>query len=87
MLIKVTEGLEVNVDKTCFNDMEMLDILVDLDSGDPLAVSKMCSRMFSKEDKKKLYNHLRDENGTVKTEVFVPVVMDIMKQLGEEEKN
>ena len=87
MLIKIADDLEVNVDKGCFNDMEMLDILVDLDSGDPLAISKLCTKMLSKEDKKKLYDHLRSEDGQVHTEVFAPVVMDIMNQLGTEEKN
>mgnify|MGYP007122063251 CR=1 FL=1 len=87
MLITIAENLEVDVDKGCFNDMEMLDILVDLDSGDPLAISKLCTRMLSKEDKKKLYDHFRDKDGQVRTEVFIPIVMDIMSKLGEEEKN
>ena len=87
MKVKTKEGLEINVNKEAFNDMEALDALVDLNDEDIFAISRICKKVFSKEDRKKLYDFYRDEDGRVKIETFIPVFTEIMESLGEEEKN
>ena len=88
MKIKTKDGLEIEVNKEAFNDMETLDALVDLNDEDVFAISRICKKVFSKEEKKKLYDFYRDKkDGQVKLEVFLPVFSEIMEQLGEEEKN
>lgn len=87
MLIKTKEGVEVNVEKEVFDDFETLDILVEANDGDPLALSKLCSKLFTKEDKKKLYDAYRSKDGRVTFETFIPVITDIMNSLGKSEKN
>ncbi len=87
MKVKTKEGLEINVNKEAFNDMETLDALVDLNDEDVFAISRLCKKVFSKEDRKKLYDFYRDEKGQVKLETFIPVFSYIMESLGEEEKN
>ena len=87
MKVKTKDGLEIDVNKEAFNDMETLDALVDLNDEDIFAISRICKKIFSKEEKKKLYDFYRDKNGQVTLEVFMPVFTEIMEALGEEEKN
>lgn len=87
MLVKLENGLEIEVNKEAFNDMEALDALVALQEEDIFAISKLCSKVFSNKEKKKLYDFCRDDKGKVKLETFVPVFSEIMEALGEEEKN
>lgn len=87
MLIKTKDGLEINVNKEAFNDMETLDALVDLNDEDVFAISRLCKKVFTKEEKKKLYDFYRDKDGQVKIETFIPVFTEILEALGENEKN
>lgn len=87
MKIKTSEGLEINVNKDAFNDMEAIDVLTDLVDGNPLAISKVCNLIMSKDEKKKLYDFYRSADGKVHVEKFIDVLAEIMTSLGEKEKN
>ncbi len=87
MKAQTKDGLEIEVNKDAFDDMEALDDLTDLVDGDPFAISRVCKRILSKEDKKKLYDFYRAEDGKVHVEKFIEVLTEIMLASGEEEKN
>lgn len=87
MLIKLEDGFEVEVNRDAFNDMEALDTLTRLVDGDPFAISKVSDLIMDKNEKKRLYDHCRNEEGKVSVEDFVKVLSQIMESLGQQEKN
>lgn len=87
MIVKTSEGLEINVRKDAFDDMEALEVLTDLVDGNPFAIPKVCNLIMDKEEKKKLYDFYRAEDGKVHVEKFISVLTEIMNSLGETEKN
>ena len=58
-------GFECLVDKKQMDDMELVDKIAEADAGNPLAVSAVIEKVLGKEQKAKLYNHLRNEDGRV----------------------
>lgn len=86
MLINI-EGLEVEINETAFDNMEVMDLLVEVDSGDPLAFSKLLNYVFTPAEKKKVYDFCREDDGRVTLEKFMPVWTEIMSQAGKHEKN
>lgn len=61
--------LELTVDLDVFNDMETIDILAELQSGEDAAIASwpgLITRIFGKDQKKRIYDLLRDpETGRV----------------------
>jgi hypothetical protein len=84
--IRLENGLNIEIQENALNNMELLDDLVDLDEGNGYAISRIVSRILSKEQKKKLYDHLR-EDGTVQVSKVVEALKEIFDKLGEQGKN
>lgn len=84
--IRLENGLNIEIQENALNNMELLDDLVDLDEGNGYAISRIVSRILSKEQKKKLYDHLR-EDGTVQVSKVVEAMKEIFDKLGEQGKN
>ena len=85
--IKLENGLTLEIDDNVLDDMELLDELVAMDEGDWHATSKVLERIVGKEQKKKLYDSVRDENGKVTITKINEVFMKIFEKLGEQAKN
>lgn len=88
-IVKVTleDGFQVEVDKSALDDMEFVDALADLQQDDALAISRVCNKLFTPEQKKALYDKLRDENGRVPVKAFSEVMKSIFEALGKQGKN
>ena len=84
---KLSNGFEYQIDEAIFDDMNFLDALADADEGDPLAASRVCRMLLGKEQKKKLYKMLENEDGRVPIEPVLNCVKEIMEALGDESKN
>lgn len=84
---KTESGFEFDVDKEVFDDMELLDALTEADRGSMTAVSEACVKILGKQQRQKLYDHLRQENGKVPIKLVSKEIINIMKLLGEEGKN
>lgn len=87
---KTESGFEFCVDENVMNDMEIIDALVDADSGNVLekatAISLICKKVL-KENKAKLYDHVRTEDGRVAPERLEKEMLDIFKAMGDTGKN
>ncbi len=79
-------GYEADIDETAANDMEFLDALTKMQEGDPTGLSIMCSILLSKEDKKRLYDTVRDERGRTPVEAVGAKLTEIIQQLGSKKK-
>lgn len=80
-------GFECLVDKKQMDDMELVDKIAEADAGNPLAVSAVIGKVLGKEQKVKLYNHLRNEDGRVPIEKVGEEIVEIITSLGSEGKN
>lgn len=78
-------GFEYEIDENTFDDMRFLDALAEADEGDPLAASRLCNMLLGKEQKKKLYKLLADDNGRVPVTEALNCVVEIMQDISEED--
>lgn len=80
-------GFTFNINNEDMNNMELLDAICELEEGSELAISKVCNLMFNKEDKKRLYNHVRNSNGKVPIDKIGSEIIDIFQSGGKAGKN
>lgn len=84
--IKLDCGAEINIDEKDLGNMELLDELVAVDEGDTTALTHIFRLIMSKEDKKKLYDALREE-GRVPVAKVIAALKELFDKLGEQGKN
>lgn len=79
---KTESGFKFEYDENNLNDMEFLDALVDAESGDESAALKsyslMVVKLLGKEQRKKLYDHVRTEAGIVPVELVEKELTEMM---------
>lgn len=80
-------GQAVTVDERILNDMEFLDCLAEADNDNPAALSMLVQRLLGKDQKKRVYNALRDKDGFVPAPEMSAVVVEIISAFGEAGKN
>lgn len=61
---KTSSGFEYEIEDHILDNMELVDAIVEVDENLG-AISKVVKMLLNKEQKKKLYDHLRTENGNV----------------------
>ena len=84
--VKLKDGFALHVRDNVMDDMELLDDLVELDGGNGYAISKILNRILDKDEKKKLYDHLRKDDVTPVTSVTA-AMKEIFDSLGDTGKN
>ncbi len=84
---KTKSGFEFSIEDESLDNMELLDALADVDGGNVAAISKASILLLGKEQKKKLYDHIRGEKGNVPIESFTDELADIMNEVGKKGKN
>lgn len=84
--MRTSSGFEINIDLSRFDNAELLDALSDMNAGDALAVSRVLTFILGK-DKKRLYDHLREEDGRVPIEKLNKEIEDIFELAGDPAKN
>ena len=85
--IVLENGLELEVNENSLNNMELLDALEEMTDGNELAISKVVKLMLGKENRKKLYDFIRDKDGRVPLEIVDKCLTEIMMLLGDKGKN
>lgn len=80
-------GFAYTLKESVKDDMELVDALAEIDAGNGLAMSTVCLKLLGKEQRKKLYDHVRAEDGTVPIEAVGEAIQDILTGMGTEGKN
>ena len=62
---KTSGGFEFEIDGGVLEDMEFVDALAETVNDNPLAFSNVCAILFGKEQRKRLYDFLRGDDGRV----------------------
>lgn len=83
MKVKSTTGFECEINTEAMNDMEVLELVVRIDEGDALAYSPFLTKLLGKENKARLYDHVREADGRVPIEKVAAEVGEILEQAGE----
>lgn len=83
--ILMDSGVEILVDEKVGDDIELLDEMIATDEGDPLALSRLCTKLLGKTEKKKLYDSLRTPEGRVPVTTVVPAIVEILTKMGRTE--
>lgn len=85
--IVLENGLELDVNESALNNMELLDALAEMTEENALALSKVVRLMLGKENRRILYDYIRKEDGTVPLEEIDKCVTEILNLLGDQGKN
>lgn len=80
-------GFKFDVDVDALDDAELLERMADAYAGDDgFALFDVMKKMLGAEQKKKLYDHLRDDKGKVSLRKVGEEMNDIFEQLSEDEE-
>lgn len=78
---KTESGFSIELEESTLDNMEVLDALSDLDEGNPLAMSRLVVKLLGKDGKKRLYDHLRTEDGRVPASAVESVIMELFQSI------
>lgn len=88
--VKTSSGLSVEYDPSAWDDMEVLDLIADLQGDDSgaamLAVPRLLGKLFSPEQKKAIYDHVRGEDGRVPPKRVAEELIEIIQASGDGKK-
>lgn len=76
-------GFEFDVSDSVIDNMELLDAVAEMQDENPLALSRLCTLMFGAEQKKRLYNSLRTEDGRVPLTAVSEAIADVWSAFGD----
>lgn len=83
---KTSTGFEFEIDEMKLDDMEFLDALSEVDEN-PLKFSKIIKMMLGEEQRSRLYDHLRTEDGRVPVDAANAAIIEIMEYSKDDTKN
>lgn len=84
---RTRHGFCFDVAPAVMDNMELLDALAAANDNDPLAISRVCVMILGEEQRKRLYDHLRTEDGRVPLADVSAALEDIMASFGTVGKN
>jgi len=80
---KTESGFSIELEENALDNMEVLDALSDLDEGNPLAMSRLVVKLLGKDGKKRLYDHLRTEDGRVPASAVESAIMELFQSIND----
>lgn len=77
-------GFSFSVDSACLEDAEFLELFADVQSGkDGLKAFELIRKSLGDDQKAKLYDHVRTEDGRVPVAKLTDEIADIFETLGQ----
>lgn len=77
MIGKTKDGFQWEISEEAADDWELLENISKLDNEDISVMSSVMDSLFGKEQKKRLYNHYRGENGRVSARKMLEVLGEV----------
>lgn len=84
---KLENGFEFTIDDRILDDMELVDAMAEAEGENPLKFSTVILKVLGKEQRDRLYDILRNEDGRVPIEAVSDAITEILKSAGEDGKN
>jgi len=80
---KLKSGFEYKIEDHVLDNMELLDAIAEVDQN-PMVISKVLKMLMGDDQRKKLYDHLRDpKNGNVPIVAVSDAVAEIFRGSGQ----
>lgn len=86
MIVKIKEG-SYEIDDEAMDNMELIEAIAETKSDSAAGLGKVLSIILGKEQKKKLYDALRNEKGRVPVADVSDAIIKIMNSFGDKGKN
>ena len=83
---KTTSGFEYEVSRGMMNDAEFLESFCAIRNGDNTQIFSLIEHVLGKEQKKSLYEHVRDEDGRVPLDALTDEIVEILGALGDKDE-
>ena len=80
-----SSGFAFSISDEAANDMELFELFAEADQN-PLVLPPLISKLLGSEQKKRLYDHLRNENGIVPVDKVGDEVIEMLKGGGADGK-
>lgn len=84
---KTTSGFKYEIDENVLDDMELIDAMAASQGEDPTQISVVVSKIFGEEQKKRLYDHIRTDDGRVPVTDVANIITEVIESLGDDGKN
>lgn len=72
-------GFSFEIDEDTLNDAELLEELISLDKGDAMKYPEVVKMILGEDQKKALYDHIRNEKGRVPLDKLSNEIIEIFK--------
>lgn len=82
---KTSTGFKYSVKKAMLKNAEFLELFAKVNNGDQMQIFNLIELSLGKEQKEKLYDHVRDEDGMVPIEQLSSEIAEIFEELGQDE--
>lgn len=83
---ELKNGFKFEIDDDIQDDMELIDAIAAADEN-PAKISTVVYMMLGEDQRKKLYDHVRGENGKVSAKAIGECIMEMIEASGETGKN
>lgn len=80
---KTKTGFKFEVDKDQLSNWELLEKIAEMQHGDGMAAFEVLGILLGKDQKKRLYDHCRDDKGMVPVDAITAELTDITNALAE----
>ena len=80
-----SSGFAFSISDEAENDMELFELFAEADQN-PLVLPTLISKLLGSEQKKRLYDHLRNENGIVPVDKVGEELLEMLKGGGADGK-
>lgn len=87
MQITTKSGFSCDIDPDVLNNMELVDDLAEVQAGNALAISRVCLKILGKDNRARLYDHVRNKAGRVPPDKVDAELGEILKGMGQQGKN
>lgn len=87
MQITTKSGFSCDIDPDVLNNMELVDDLAEVQAGNALAISRVCLKILGKDNRARLYDHVRNGAGRVPPDKVDAELGEILKGMGQTGKN
>lgn len=80
-------GFNYEIDEKVLDDMELIDAMAASQGEDPTQISTVVVKIFGTDQRKKLYDHVRADDGRVPITEVANIITEIIESLGDDGKN
>ena len=84
---KLKNGFEFDIDEKALDNMELIDAMAEAQDDNPAKFSKAILLLLGKDERDRLYDHIREKDGRVPIQSVADSFVEIFQILGDQGKN